>query len=1198
MLALAGTRISGCVHPPFNRDVDNMQVDIYDSMAAGVQGAAVLICFMSKRYQESANCKLELKFAQQSGVPIVPVMMQKDYAAGGWLGIISAGKKWTPLYDDATFEDGIEAIITEIRHAVPDARPASEDYILVPSTEQSSLASAQPDANSGRYRDGIDIEAWGDSMFSLQDMRDELDRLRSSIGIEITKSKRSDDDGSGEKREGSVTSEGSGSFGSSNRSSVVNSLKCPIPAAVPDSPPWLLVTEPMSKLLSAVLAGTRGDENATQMAAYTTQQVGFVGMGGVGKTTISTWIVREAKVRESFDTIAWITLGQSPDIKMSTNILHMQLTGIEMQPGLSAAEAQQALTNAFSLKNVLLVVDDCWEAAHAKQLAFLDDATDSKVLISSRVRHVLEGGEIIDIGHPTLEDQIKMLLAAAGVTLKLRETAPVEASKVVRLCNGLPLAIGIAGRLIRDMLDETNDWDGVFKLLQEEFGASDHDKSMEERIILTSLNAIPESQQAGVFRLFHGFALVAEDTAVPLDVLGMVFEASGTPLDAGSLPKRVQIRRWLKMLIDRSLILGTVDRPQLHDVVLDFVLSKFSPDELRAAQVRFIDVVRASRPSGGFGWSKFNCSSDPATNYIVHQLVHHVRAALPDGGVEQTERNLKVQEWLDDYVDGRSDAVGEETCRALGAERVNSLIVAAAAAHDYWAATIRSFMLSSIIARNGELIKSLTVCRNSIDFYSKVIQQCKSAKMIQATASTKAAVAKLPSKEVMGLMELQAIISVLRGWGQDDLFKYGPRFNEIMESDESSITDPMLLNVALLCSDFYPPCFTGPESFEDDPTAPFLGLGKGALSLMTGVRALLPDPRANVCFDFGAASTSHMLLVPGFDPTEIFGVEGECLEIAAKGFDYESQQADASFQISANMGTCMPAWSWPMLCIWGKIEKTRELLDVALHNFTKTGQDVKRAAYAQDLLMGVGSYAPICYMLGEWKQYAKVMQFCNLGDGDITFATADTFIASLAEMLPVCRKWGSKEKGFFFTPEPIAWTVKLGMLLCETAESTPEMAAKVLSELPPPHEFAQLGMSLETHDQSAAINLHFNCFPALALEKYGQHDKALQYANMCLTIRANEGMSMQRWTKIVAWICRGRIHALQGKLEEAEEDFAKGEELARVSKQTFFLALVVRECGTHVLIPTGKSHEAASRLQAALADLVDVSLEQMMKVII
>ena len=287
---------------------------------------------------------------------------------------------------------------------------------------------------------------------------------------------------------------------------------------------------------------------------------------------------------------------------------------------------------------------------------------------------------------------------------------------------------------------------------------------------------------------------------------------------------------------------------------------------------------------------------------------------------------------------------------------MNALIAAAAAADDYWAATIRTYILSSIISRQGLLIKSLTVCRKSIDFYAKVMQQCKTAKMIQAPTATKAAVAKLPPQQVMDLIEVQALISVLRGWDQDDLFKYGPRFTEIMESDLNAITDPFLLNSALMCHAFYPPCFSGPEKHDDDPTAPFLDLARGGVALVMGVKALLPEPRAYVCYNFGAAATGLMLLVPEFDPTETFGVEGEGLEIAAKAFDYDSQQADAVFQFSANLGTCMPSWSWPMLCIWGKIEKTRELLHTGLLNFMKTGQDVKRAAFAQDFLMGVGSH--------------------------------------------------------------------------------------------------------------------------------------------------------------------------------------------------------------------------------------------------
>ena len=53
-------------------------------MAEGVGNAAVIIPFMTEQYEASTNCKLELKFSQQTGVPIVPVMMQKDYKPQGW----------------------------------------------------------------------------------------------------------------------------------------------------------------------------------------------------------------------------------------------------------------------------------------------------------------------------------------------------------------------------------------------------------------------------------------------------------------------------------------------------------------------------------------------------------------------------------------------------------------------------------------------------------------------------------------------------------------------------------------------------------------------------------------------------------------------------------------------------------------------------------------------------------------------------------------------------------------------------------------------------------------------------------------------------------------------------------------------------------------------------------------------------------
>ena len=49
-------------------------------------------------------------------------------------------------------------------------------------------------------------------------------------------------------------------------------------------------------------------------------------------------------------------------------------------------------------KSMLLVLDDCWEREHANALNFVDEHTTSKVLISSRIRETLEGGDITQIG--------------------------------------------------------------------------------------------------------------------------------------------------------------------------------------------------------------------------------------------------------------------------------------------------------------------------------------------------------------------------------------------------------------------------------------------------------------------------------------------------------------------------------------------------------------------------------------------------------------------------------------------------------------------------------------------------------------------------------------------------------------------------------------------------------------------------------
>ena len=81
--------------------------------------AGCVICFMEIKYEKSENCRLELQFAKQSGVPVVPVKFAADYSASGWLGIITAGSLWVPLHDNKDFALGISQLVQQIELAAP-----------------------------------------------------------------------------------------------------------------------------------------------------------------------------------------------------------------------------------------------------------------------------------------------------------------------------------------------------------------------------------------------------------------------------------------------------------------------------------------------------------------------------------------------------------------------------------------------------------------------------------------------------------------------------------------------------------------------------------------------------------------------------------------------------------------------------------------------------------------------------------------------------------------------------------------------------------------------------------------------------------------------------------------------------------------------------------------------------------------------
>eukprot|EP01045_Picozoa_sp_COSAG04_P006490 COSAG04_NODE_320_length_16877_cov_26.485401_1_plen_4766_part_00 len=592
-----------------------MGVDIFDSMAAGVAKASCVVCFMSQKYQDSDNCKLELKFAKQSGVEIVPVMAQGGgWRASGWLGLLTAGSLWTRLTDESQFDDSVRQLHEQIQKVVG-AADADEEAETV--TDEPEVT---PD-----------------------EAKDELERLRDDLGKNESQSAA-----------GPVLAD--------------PSQPATIPAGVPNLPAKFQPTTQIAELTRLVLS-----TSASDLAMH---RVGFWGMGGIGKTVTGAAIVRDEGVRAHFDAIVWLPLGQTPVIPKLQSLCYMQCTGKELSSELSGDEKKEALQQALSGKRVLLCLDDLWEEEHEAELSRVDARAGSKVLISTRIQGLLAGGHQVEVGLPSMSDSVRMLMAAADANVESGEPSGVR--EIVQLCGRLPLALGIAGRLAASLdLVDADDWGGMVGVLKEELRESQSGAGTEAGMIRASLRGLKGSahEQANVKSLLLLFAFVPEDTHCPLEALLLMYNA----IHEGSDATMMHLRKWLRILINRSLVLGKVDRSSVHDLVLDFAVDSFAGDELRAGHRRIVEAFRAARPPDVHGRRGYHLTrvEEPLVAYVCSEAGHHVRTSCR-GGSDQ-----HVIGWLADVP---QDEIVLAAGRAIGIERVTELAGDAESARDWWLA--------------------------------------------------------------------------------------------------------------------------------------------------------------------------------------------------------------------------------------------------------------------------------------------------------------------------------------------------------------------------------------------------------------------------------------------------------------------------------------------------------------------------------
>ncbi|WP_109507566.1 ATP-binding protein [Nocardioides speluncae] len=288
-----------------------------------------------------------------------------------------------------------------------------------------------------------------------------------------------------------------------------------------------------------------------------------VGMPGVGKTELALTVARWLLVEGGYDGELFVNLrGYDPDqppvdpaAALGSMLRQLGVSGAEIQQ-LGAAERSARLRAITEGQRLLVVLDN---AVGDDQVAPLLPAGPSRVLITSRRAIGLAGHQVsLDV----LGDEDSLLLLAAAIGSERLDADPVQAQRLVELCGGLPLHLGLtAAHLAR-----TRSWsleDQVHRLES----ISRHD--LVRPALAASYDALPEDAQS----MLQLLALHPGDHVTPWAAAAL----------AGQGPM------WAEAALDQLVAEHLVSRDKQgsvrqHDLVRDFARGLVRAELPRSAQ--------------------------------------------------------------------------------------------------------------------------------------------------------------------------------------------------------------------------------------------------------------------------------------------------------------------------------------------------------------------------------------------------------------------------------------------------------------------------------------------------------------------------------------------------------------------------------------------------------------------------------------
>ncbi|KAG4127082.1 hypothetical protein ERO13_D10G197150v2 [Gossypium hirsutum] len=303
----------------------------------------------------------------------------------------------------------------------------------------------------------------------------------------------------------------------------------------------------------------------------------IVGMGGIGKTTLAQLVYHDNSIQHHFHPKAWACVSDHFDVLRITKEILQSITSVSCNDN-DLNIVQEKLQKELSGKKFLIVLDDVWNENYHDwtilQSPFKTRIQGSKIIVTTRNHGVSSTMGALYAHSLELLSDDDCLSVFAQHALGARDfeghpSLKEVAEKMVRKCNGLPLAAKTLGGLLRTNVD-LHAWEDI---LESEIWKLSKDQSSIIPALQVSYHHLPLHLK----RCFMYCAIIPKDCEFEKEEIILLWRAQGFLQEARDKQCIHDLgHKYFNDLVSRSLLQVCVNNNSqfvMHDLINDLAQS-------------------------------------------------------------------------------------------------------------------------------------------------------------------------------------------------------------------------------------------------------------------------------------------------------------------------------------------------------------------------------------------------------------------------------------------------------------------------------------------------------------------------------------------------------------------------------------------------------------------------------------------------